>query len=51
MNEEFDSGEIIQTKNFDLHEAPNSIEELGAISHYYLFNLFKETIQKIYADW
>ena len=50
MNEEFDSGEIIQTKNFDLHEAPNSIEELGAISHYYLFNLFKETIQKIYAD-
>jgi len=48
MNEEYDSGEIIKMKNFDLHEPPTSANELGAISHYFLFQLFKETILKLY---
>jgi hypothetical protein len=50
MNEEFDSGKIIQVRYFDLHEPANSIEELGAVSHYFLFNLFKDTIKKIYEN-
>jgi methionyl-tRNA formyltransferase len=50
MDKNFDSGEIIEIKNFDLHDVPSSIQELGAISHHFLFNLFKETIQKIYNN-
>ena len=50
MNEEFDSGKILQVRYFDLHEPANSIEELGAVSHYFLFNLFKDTIKKIYEN-
>ena len=48
MNEEFDSGEIIKKKLIELHEPPSSIEELGAISHFFLFELFKETIFQMY---
>jgi len=48
MNEDFDAGPIIKVKKFDLHEPPSSIPELGAISHYFLFQLFKETIKDIY---
>ena len=44
MTEEYDSGNISKILKFNLHEPPNSVEELGAISHYFLFNLFKETI-------
>ena len=48
MNEEYDSGEIIKIKQIKLHESPTSISELGAVSHYFLFDLFKETILQIY---
>ena len=48
MNEEFDKGPIIKVKNFDLHEPPTSVEELGAVSHYFLFQLFKETVMDLY---
>lgn len=48
MNEEYDSGEIIKIKQVKLHEPPTSTQELGAISHYFLFELFKETILEIY---
>jgi len=48
MDEDYDTGSIIKIQNFDLHEPPTSIEELGAISHYFLFKLFKETIEEIY---
>jgi methionyl-tRNA formyltransferase len=48
MNEEFDSGKIIKNKLIELHEPPSSIEELGAISHFFLFELFKETIFQVY---
>lgn len=48
MNEEYDSGKIIKVKWFDLHEPPISTQELGAVSHYFLFHLFKDTIMNIY---
>ncbi len=44
MNEYFDDGEILKIKEIKLHEKPISVEELGSISHYFLFELFKETI-------
>jgi len=50
MNEEYDSGKIIKILNFDLHEPPTSREELGAVSHYFLFKLFKETIEDIHMN-
>jgi hypothetical protein len=34
----------------DLHEPPTSTMELGAVSHYFLFDLFKKTIKKIYES-
>jgi methionyl-tRNA formyltransferase len=46
MTENFDDGEILKIKEIKLHEAPNSIKELGSISHYFLFELFKETINE-----
>jgi len=48
MNEEYDSGKIIKVKKIKLHEPPTATEELGAVSHYFLFDLFKETILDIY---
>ncbi len=47
MNEDYDTGKIIKIDKFTLHEPPTSIEELGAISHYFLFNLFKKTVQDL----
>jgi methionyl-tRNA formyltransferase len=48
MDENYDAGPIIKIKRFDLHEPPIYPEELGAVSHYFLFQLFKETIVDIY---
>ena len=47
MTEEYDVGKIIRILRFDLHEPPKSVEELGAVSHYFLFKLFKKTIEDI----
>lgn len=49
MDENYDTGPIIKIKTFDLHEPPTSIEELGAVTHYFLFQFFKETIMDIYS--
>lgn len=48
MDENYDTGPIIQIKKIDLHEPPTSPQELGAVSHYFLFQLFKDTILDIY---
>ena len=40
---------IIQMKKINLHEPPTSTQELGALSHYFLFQLFKETVMDIYT--
>lgn len=45
--QKIDSGEIIRKKMFDLESFPIHPQELGSICHYYLFQLFKETIEKI----
>jgi hypothetical protein len=49
MDENYDTGPIIQINKINLHEPPISIQELGSISHYFLFELFKETILNIYV--
>ena len=48
MDEEYDTGAIIKIKNFDFHEPITSIEESNAVTHWFMFNLFKETIKNIY---
>ena len=48
MDANYDTGDIIKIKKIKLHESPRSSEELGAVSHYFLFQLFKETILDIY---
>jgi len=48
MDEEYDTGDIIKIKYFDLHEPPKSTDEMMALSHYFMFELFKETILVIY---
>ena len=47
MDKNYDTGKIIQLKKIHLHEPRTSSSELGAVSHYFLFSLFKETIEKI----
>lgn len=44
MTDEFDKGPIIFKKVFKLDSIPINTNELGCIAHYYLFQLFKETI-------
>lgn len=48
MDENYDTGSIIRLKKIELHEPAQTIEELGTLSHYFLFNLFKETILELY---
>ena len=44
MDENYDSGKIIKIQKFSLHEPPTSVNEIGALSHYFLFNLFNDII-------
>lgn len=50
MDENYDTGPIIKVKNIELHEPPSVEQELGAVSHYFLFRLFKETLVDIYNE-
>ena len=50
MDENYDTGKIIKVKPIPLHEPPMSEQELGPVSHYFLFDLFKETIKDIYDN-
>ena len=43
MNEEFDSGEIIEVREFEAD--PVNSQDLGNITHHHLFLLFKDTIR------
>ena len=47
MTNEVDKGEIIKVKHFKLCSCPTSTNELGNITHYYLFQLFKDTIREL----
>lgn len=50
MDKNYDTGKIIKILKIKLHEPPTSTKELAAISHYFLFNLFKDTINDIYNE-
>lgn len=50
MTNEVDKGKIIKIKRFKLDSVPVSTNELGCIAHYYLFQLFKETIKEVYIN-
>jgi|TARA_B110000467_G_C18207888_1_gene415632 methionyl-tRNA formyltransferase len=50
MDENYDTGKIIKIKKISLHESPIKEEELGPISHYFLFHLFMETLMDIYEE-
>jgi len=45
MTEHVDEGPVLKIKYFKLETLPVNTQELGDISHYYLFQLFKETIE------
>lgn len=47
MTDEVDQGDILKIKRFRLESSPVNTNELGNITHYYLFQLFKETIAKL----
>lgn len=50
MDENYDTGKIIKVNNFDFHEPITSIDEANAVTHWFLFKLFKDTIQDIYQN-
>jgi methionyl-tRNA formyltransferase len=50
MDENYDTGKIIKILKIKLHEPPTNTNELAAISHYFLFDLFKDTIADIYNE-
>jgi len=45
MTEHVDEGPVLKVKYFKLDSPPVNTQELGDISHYHLFQLFKETIK------
>lgn len=50
MNEKYDEGKIIKVLEFPLHEPPLSRDEIGALSHYFNFILFKKIISEQIAN-
>ena len=50
MSDKIDKGEVIESRVFQLDSVPTHTNELGCISHYYLFQLFKDTIEGL-EEW
>jgi len=50
MTDEIDKGPIIRRLDFPLLSPPTSTNELGTITHYYLYQLFKSTIRYLEAE-
>ena len=48
MNEEYDKGPIIRKMMFDLEEPPQSRDEIGSLTHWHLWKLFKNSILDVY---
>ena len=46
MSEQYDEGKIIEMMPIMLHEPPTDRKELMAVTHYFLFELFKKTIKE-----
>lgn len=47
MTNVVDKGPIVKVKRFKLESLPINTNELGNIAHYYLFQLFKETVNEL----
>lgn len=47
MNEKFDDGPIVKCVRYPLWEPPTSTVEVGAVAHWHLFNLFRDTIREL----
>lgn len=47
MTKQVDGGSIVKKKMFKLMSIPVDFNELGCITHYYLFQLFKETVEDL----
>ena len=48
MDEEYDHGPIIRKTMFSLEEPPRTKDELGALAHWHLWKLFKNTFLDLY---
>jgi len=48
MNEKYDDGEIIQKKTYQLMEPAQSKDEHGALAHFHMWQLFRETVLDLY---
>jgi|TARA_B000000460_G_C21434834_1_gene356780 methionyl-tRNA formyltransferase len=48
MNEEYDKGPIIRKMMFDLEEPPQSRDEIGSLTHWHLWKLFKNSVLEVY---
>ena len=48
MDEEYDKGPIIRKLMFDLEEPPKSRDEIGSITHWHLWKLFKNSVLDVY---
>jgi len=48
MDEEYDKGPIIRKLMFDLEEPPKSRDEIGSITHWHLWKLFKSSVLDVY---
>jgi methionyl-tRNA formyltransferase len=48
MNEEYDKGEVINKKMYQLMEPAKSLDEHGALAHFHMWKLFQETIIDLY---
>lgn len=47
MDEHFDTGPLIECRRYPLWEPPTSEFEMGAVAHWHLFNLFRDTIPSL----
>ena len=50
MDRTFDTGPLIECRRFPLWEPPTSTAELGAVAHWHLFKLFRDTIHSLSRD-
>jgi|TARA_B110001454_G_scaffold97729_1_gene92522 methionyl-tRNA formyltransferase len=48
VDEHYDTGPIIKRVNIELHEPSVTKQQLGAIGHWFMFHLFKQTIADVY---
>ena len=47
MDERFDTGPLIECRRYSLWEPPTNEAEMGAVAHWHLFQLFRDTIKSL----